>query len=167
MPPTQENHPAFLKLRLVPYTHRTPSNWDPPHNLTHRRSKSPASPSIPGMQAMRYPRHARPAHAWASDPCPSLLAQGQPPPPSSSTLLPDSDACFPAPLVCSPDMPQQAKRRSRPGRPESPQHPQCADNPASPGTSEPHTRSSLQAAGGSEGLSRPRAFPIQGQSCPE
>lgn len=72
------------------------------------------------MPAMRYPRHARPAHACAADPCPSLLAQGRPPPRPSSTLLPHWEACFPAPLVCSPDVPQQARLTSRPGRPVSP-----------------------------------------------
>lgn len=72
------------------------------------------------MPAMRYPRHARPAHACAADPCPSLLAQGRPPPRPSSTLLPHWEACFPAPLVCSPDVPQQARLTSRPGKPVSP-----------------------------------------------
>lgn len=103
-----------------------------------------------------------PAHAWASDPCPSLLAQGQPPLQSSSTLLPHSDAWFPAPFVYSPDMPQQAKLMSWPSKPESPQHPQCADNPLSPGAWGPHTRYVRSRAGRVQ-----RVSPDQGSPSPE
>lgn len=107
-----------------------------------------------------------PAHAWASDPCPSLLAQGQPPPQSSSTLLPHSDAWFPAPFVYSPDMPQQAKLMSRPSKPESPQHPQCADNPLSPGAWGPHTRYVLSRAVGVQRVSPDQCSPSPEPSLP-